>query len=80
MLPKKDRISAQNIVDDINKKNDTNVNEATVRRHVKEGTEMVPPCQGRKGVVKGELRNALLSALRSYIALENANRLTIPNT
>ena len=45
------------------KKNDTNVKEATVRRHVKEGTEMVPPCQGRKGVVKGESWDALLLAL-----------------
>ena len=56
------------------------MNESTVRDGVNRRIETVPPCQGRKGVVKGELRNALLSALRSYIALENANRLTIPNT
>ena len=78
-LPKKQRISCRNIVNDINKKNDTNVNEATVRRRVKAGTEAVPPCRGRKGVVNGELRDALLSALRSYIALANANRTTMPN-
>jgi hypothetical protein len=78
-LPKKQRISCRNIVNDINKKNDTNVNEATVRRRVKAGTEAVPPCRGRKGVVNGELRDALLSALRSYIALANANRTTMQN-
>ena len=50
-----------------------------MRRHVKEGTETVPPCRGRKGVVHGELRDALLSALRSYIALQNANRCNMPN-
>ena len=78
-LPKKERISCRIIVDGINKKNDTKVNEATVRRRMKEGTETVPPCRGRKGVVKGELRDALLLALRSYIALANANRTTMPN-
>ena len=79
-LPKKQQISCRNIVNNINKKNNTNVNKSTVRDRVNRGIETVPPCQGRKGVVKGELRNALLSALRSYIALENANRSTIPNT
>ena len=48
-------------------------------RRVKEGTETVPPCRGRKGVVNSELQDALLSALRSYIALANANRTTMPN-
>ena len=65
-LPKKQRISCGKIVDAINKKNNTNVKESTVRDRVNRGIETVPPCQGRKGVVKGELRNALLSALRSY--------------
>ena len=37
------------------------------------------PCKGRKSVVNGELRKAILLALRSYIALENANRSTMPN-
>ena len=78
-LPKKDRISAQKIVDDINEKNDTNVKESTVRDRVNRGIEDTAPSKGRNGVVKGELRDALLSALRSYIALANANRTTMPN-
>ena len=78
-LPKKQRRSAQTIVDAINQKNNTNVNESTVRRRVKQGIEDSAPCRGRKGVVKDELRDAILSGLRSYIALENANRSTMPN-
>ena len=40
----------------------------------------MPPCRGRKGAVQGELRrDALLSALRLYIALQNVNRSTMPN-
>ena len=78
-LPKKDRISAQKIVDHINKKNDTNVKECTVRDRVNRGIEDTAPSKGRNGVVKGELRDALLSALRSYVALSNANRSTMPN-
>ena len=79
LLPKKQRISCGNIVDAINKKNNTNVNESTVRDRVNRGVEALPPCRGRKGIVNGELRKALLSALKSYIALENANRSTMPN-
>ena len=56
-----------------------NVNEATVRRCVKQGMEQLATCQGRKGVVKGELRDAILLALQSFIALENANQSTILN-
>ena len=57
------------------------MNESTVRDRVNRGIETVAPCQGRKGVVKGELWDALLSALlRSYIALKNANQFTMPNT
>ena len=44
LLPKKERRCAQKIVDDINKKNNTNVNESTVRRRVKQGIETVSPC------------------------------------
>ncbi|OEU17850.1 hypothetical protein FRACYDRAFT_238278 [Fragilariopsis cylindrus CCMP1102] len=44
-----------------------------------QGIEDSAPCRGRKGVVKGELRDAILSGLRSYIALENANQSTMPN-
>ena len=61
-------------MDNINKKSNTNVNEWTVRDRVNRGIEEAAHCQGRKVVVKGELRNALLSALRPCIALENANR------
>ena len=53
--------------------------ESTVRDRVNRGIEALPPCRGRKGIVNGELRKALLSALKSYIALENANRSTMPN-
>ena len=35
--------------------------------------------EGRNGVVKSKLQDALLSALRSYIALQNSNRSTMPN-
>ena len=55
------------------------MNESTVRDRVNRGVEALPPCRGRKGIVNGELREALLSALKSYIALENANRSTMPN-
>jgi hypothetical protein len=55
------------------------VKESTVRDRVNRGIEALPPCRGRKGIVNGELRKALLSALKSYIALENANRSTMPN-
>ena len=37
------------------------------------------PTKGRNGVGIGELRDALLLALRSYIALANSNRTTMPN-
>ena len=78
-LPKNERISCRIIVDEINKKNDTNVSEKTVRVRVQKGIEDTAPTKGRNGVVKGKLRDALLSALRSYIALANANRTTMPN-
>ena len=53
LLPKKQRISCGNIVDAINKKNNTNVNESTVRDRVNRGVEALPPCRGRKGIVNG---------------------------
>ena len=55
------------------------MNEATVRRRVKQGMEQSAPCQGTKGVVNGELWKAILLALQSYIALENKNQSTMPN-
>ena len=78
-LPKNERISCRIIVDGINKKNDTSICEKTVRSRVFKGIEDTAPTKGRNGIVKGELRDALLSALRSYIALANANRTTMPN-
>ena len=55
------------------------MNESAVRCRVKQGLEMSAPRRGRKGIVNGELQKALLSALRSYIALENADRTNMPN-
>ena len=48
----KQRRSAQKIVDNIDKKSNTNVNEWTVRDRVNRGIEEAAPCQGRKGVVR----------------------------
>ena len=53
-LPKKQQRSAQKIVDDINKKNDTNVKESAVRDRVNRGIKDTAPTKGRNGVVKGE--------------------------
>ena len=46
---------------------------------VKQGMEQSTTRQGRKGVVKDELWDAILLALRSFIALENTNQSTMPN-
>ena len=46
---------------------------------VKQGMEQLTTRQGRKGVVKDELWDAILLALRSFIALENTNQSTMPN-
>ena len=46
---------------------------------VKQGMEQLTTRQGRKGVVKDELWDAILLVLRSFIALENTNQSTMPN-
>ena len=79
-VPKLQRRSAFDIVNEINKRNDTNISAITLRRKIHKGTEDSAPGRERHGVLNRKLRDALLSGLRSYIVLQNSGRSTMPNT
>ena len=62
-VPKLQRRSAFDIVNEINKRNDTNISAITLRRKIHKGTEDSAPGRGRHGVLNRKLRDALLSGL-----------------
>ena len=76
---KSNKRSASTIVDEVNKKHKININERTVRTYVAKGLTKPPRKSGGKEKVPIEVRNALLSTLKTVINLECAGMKHQPN-
>ena len=68
-MPKKEQQPTRKIVDFVNKINQTNISDQTVRDCIKRGLQKVLPVRGRKPLMPVDIDAALISAIVSYISL-----------